>query len=236
MEHQPVARIASRTAIPSSVRERKKVDKRERIRRASRELFAEIGYDAATLRQIAKRAGIGLGTLFDYVSNKRDLVFLICNEDFDAAARDGLAAALYEETLCDQIVALFRPCNWFFAKDVGLSRVLLRELVFYSEGEHAAFYLGIRARVFKGLERLVKTAQRTGEIGSTEDPELIARHIFFTASGAVRWWIAAPNPDPEAGVRELARLIAMQIQGLSPRTELSQRSPAAHTEIKPKTD
>src|SRR5258705_4612277 len=99
--------IVARTAphMKSGVRERKKLDKRERIRAAARALFAEVGYDEAALRQIAKRAEIGLGTLFDYVSNKRDLVFLICNEEFDAAVKEALAAALYEETLFDQLIA-----------------------------------------------------------------------------------------------------------------------------------
>ena len=44
-------------------RERGKLDRRSRIRAAASELFAQLGYDAATLRQIAHRAHVGLGTL-----------------------------------------------------------------------------------------------------------------------------------------------------------------------------
>lgn len=165
-------RIASKlqriASAQHGVREQKKLDKRERIRSAAQALFAEVGYDAATLRQIAKRAGVGLGTLFDYVSNKRDLVFLICNEGFDRAGTEGLSAALLEESLYAQVVAIFEVHYFYFARDIDLSRILLRELLFYSEGEHAAFYVGIRTRLLKGLERLVQTAQRTGDIGCAE--------------------------------------------------------------------
>jgi AcrR family transcriptional regulator len=211
-----VAQTAPR--VKTGVREQKKLDKRERIRAAARELFAEVGYDEAVLRQIAKRADIGLGTLFDYVSNKRDLVFLICNEEFDAAVKEGLVAALYKDTLFEQVVALFGEIYKYFARDVGLTRLLLRELLFFTEGAHAVYYLEIRAQTLRGLERLVRTAQQTGDIGCIEDPEVISRHIFFVASGAVRWWIAAEQPDPAAGVREFARLMALQFQGLAPRT------------------
>ena len=224
MANNIASRRSGTASIRSGVREQKKLNKRERIRNAAQELFAEVGYDAATLRQIAGRAGVGLGTVFDYVSNKRDLVFLICNERLDAAGKEGLAAALLKESLYDQLVAVFEVHYFFFARDINLSRILLRELLFYSEGEHAAFYLGIRARLLKGLERLVQTAQRTGEIGCTEDPELIARHIFYTASAAIRWWIAAADPDPSIGVQEFARLMAMQIQGLARATETADRS------------
>jgi AcrR family transcriptional regulator len=223
-------------AVRKGVREQKKVDKRERIRNAAQELFAEVGYDAATLRQIAKRADVGLGTLFDYASNKRDLVFLICNESLDATVKEGLSAALLKDNLYDQIITVFGVHYSLFSQDIQLSRILLRELLFYSEGEHAAFYLGIRTRLLKGLERLVQTAQRTGEIGCTEDPELIARHIFYTASAAIRWWIAAADPNPSAGIKEFARLMMMQMQGLARPTEAADCSPSdARQKLRQKT-
>jgi hypothetical protein len=48
------------------LRERGKLDKRERIRAAACELFSSHGVEAATLRQIAERAQVALGTLFNY--------------------------------------------------------------------------------------------------------------------------------------------------------------------------
>ncbi|HTZ02181.1 MAG TPA: helix-turn-helix domain-containing protein, partial [Xanthobacteraceae bacterium] len=53
-------------------REANKLDKVDRIKRAVRELFTTVGYDEATTRQIAKRAGVALGTVFTYATTKRD--------------------------------------------------------------------------------------------------------------------------------------------------------------------
>ena len=76
----------------SSVRERKKLATRERIRDAAADLFTRHGYGAATMRQIARRAHVGLGTLFNYAEDKRDLVFLIFNEELNAITDVALAA------------------------------------------------------------------------------------------------------------------------------------------------
>ena len=44
------------------------------------------------MRQIAKRAHVGLGTLFNYAEDERDLVFLIFNEELNAVVGDELSA------------------------------------------------------------------------------------------------------------------------------------------------
>lgn len=62
------------------LRETNKQDKRERLSRAAHELFSEQGFDATTMRQIAERAGIGVGTIFLYARDKQGLLFLLFSE------------------------------------------------------------------------------------------------------------------------------------------------------------
>ena len=70
----------------SGQREKNKLEKLQRIRDATRELFVEKGYDETTTREIAVRAAVGIGTVFTYAENKRDLLFLIANDELDAVA------------------------------------------------------------------------------------------------------------------------------------------------------
>jgi AcrR family transcriptional regulator len=197
-----------------SLREKKKLETRERIRAAAAELFTRHGYGAATMREIAQRAHVGLGTLFNYAEDKRDLVFLIFNEELNATTDVALAAPHEGQDLAEQLVAVFRVHFKWLATKPALARILLQELTFYSSGKQAATFHGIRRRLMEGIEALVQCAQERGEIKSREKPELIARHIFFTYSASLRWWIAAPRPDPQAGVAELRRLLKLQIDGL----------------------
>jgi len=198
------------------LREQNKLEKSQRIRAAARELFCKHGYESATLRQIARRAHVGLGTLFNYAQDKRDLVFLIFNGELDAVTDQALGAARSDRPLLDQLMAVYKPHYEYFSRSPDLSRILLKELTFYSEGKQAATFQEIRERLISGIERLIRTAQQERRIRSKEEARIVARHIFFVCSGAIRWWIASLRPDPKEGLTELRRLLELQINGLDP--------------------
>lgn len=204
--------------VPSELglREQNKLDKRQRIRAAARELFSKHGYDSATLRQIARRAHVGLGTLFNYAQDKRDLVFLIFNEELAAVTDDALQAVKSHHDLLDQLIGIYKPHYEYFSKHPALSRILLKELTFYSEGKQAAAFQEIRARLISGIEKAVRIAQEERRILSDENSAIVARQIFFISSGAIRWWIAGSSPNPRKGLTELRQLLELQLYGLQP--------------------
>jgi AcrR family transcriptional regulator len=196
-------------------REEKKLETRSRIRRAAAQLFTRHGYGAATMRQIAARAHVGLGTLFNYAEDKRDLVFLIFNQELSAITDVALAAPRPGQPIVEQLLAVFEVHYGWLATKPALARILLQELTFYSSGKQAATFHGIRKRLIDGIEALVERAQKSREIQSREKPEVIARSIFFLYSASLRWWIAAPHPDPAKGIADLRRILRLQFEGLS---------------------
>jgi len=200
-----------------ALREQNKADKRERIRAAAAEHFTRQGYADATLRDIALHAQVGLGTLFNYADDKRDLVFLIFNEELGDLTDAVLAAPPAAEGLIDQLIAIFGAHYRYFGSRLELSRILLQELTFYSQGKHAGDFLEIRQRLIAGVQARVALAQVAGQVRQHESAELVARLLFFVYSAAVRWWIAAPQPDAEQGLADLRKLLQMQMEGLAPR-------------------
>src|ERR1035437_980647 len=91
------------------LREQNKMEKSQRIRIAARELFSKHGYESATLRQIAKRAHVGLGTVFNYAQDKRDLVFLIFNDQLEAVGTESLQAVQSTQPVVEQLMSIFGP-------------------------------------------------------------------------------------------------------------------------------
>jgi AcrR family transcriptional regulator len=211
----PSGHTAKRQA---GVRADKMRDKRQRIQTAARQLFSRRGYDEASLREIAARADVGLGTLFHYAHDKRDLVFLIFNEELAAVIHDGLLAPRDGQPIVEQLLEVFATHYHFYKKDVALARILMRELIFYSEGMHSAEFLGNRRKLLIGLRRLIRTAQAEGQLCSDEDPRAIAQLIFFIFAAQIRWWIAGSNPEVSAGLNDLRRLLRMMIGGVGPKS------------------
>jgi AcrR family transcriptional regulator len=67
--------------FPSGKRELSKVANREAILQAAREVFGEIGFDAATVRDIIRRTNLSVGAFYNYYRSKEEV--------FDALADDG---------------------------------------------------------------------------------------------------------------------------------------------------
>ena len=207
--------LKPQSSIELGLRELHKFEKRQRIRIAVRELFTKHGYETATLRQIAKRAHVALGTLFNYAQDKRDLVFLIFNEELEVVTEEALQASRTQKKLIEQLMGLFRPHYTFFARNPALSRILLKDMSFYSAGRQAAEFHRIRNRLLSGIGAVVSAAQQDGQIRSDKDAALIAFHIFFVFAGALRWWIAGRRPNPRQGLADLKHLFELQINGIA---------------------
>lgn len=197
------------------LRERNRLDKLARIKSAARDLFNELGFDRATTRAIAARAHVGLGTLFNYVDDKRDLVFLIFNEELDRITDSAFAVVDPRRPLSEQLASAFGVFYREFAANPTLSRILLQELTFYSQGRLAGDFQRSKRRTIGFIEQLVASARREGRIRNVEDPSFIAFSIFFLYAGAVRYWIAADRPNPAKGIDELRRMLEIHLRSLT---------------------
>lgn len=198
------------------LRERNRLDKLARIKSAAKALFNELGFDRATTRAIAERAHVGLGTLFNYADDKRDLVFLIFNEELDRITDSAFAAVDAHRPLSEQLASAFGVFYREFAANPTLSRILLQELTFYSRGRLAGDFQRSKRRTIGFIEQLVASAQREGRIRDTEDPSFVALSIFFLYAGAVRYWIAVKRPNPRKGIDELQRMLEIHLRSLAP--------------------
>ena len=229
----PVRKMPRRVSPDIGLREQNKIEKRQCIRQAARELFSKHGYEETTLRQIAQRAHVGLGTLFNYAQDKRDLVFLICNEELAQVldqALDAVEALPPDRTLVDRIVELYRRHYEYFSNDVAISRLALKEFGFISGGKQAEAFYTTAWRLMHTVDTLVRKAQKEGEIESSEDAATVGHVIFLVISGAIRWWITSRFPEPSAGLAELRRLLELQFHGFRHGSNVSRPGHPASSE------
>ena len=197
-------------------REANKLDKLNRIKEAASELFVCKGFDDTTVREIATRAGVGLGTLFSYSLNKRDLLFLLGNDRLDQVADVAGAAIDPKADLLTNLLAIFGAHYRYFARDAVLGRLVLREMTFYESGAQAERFRAIRQRVVGHLERSLAIAVANGDIGERKDPDFDGSVIFAVYQVELRRWLTDENPRPAPGLARLARALQICITGLNP--------------------
>ena len=75
-------------------RERERLAMREQILDAARQLFAERGYEAVTMREIGKRIEYSATALYNHFADKETLVRELCRRDFADFAQRFIAAVV----------------------------------------------------------------------------------------------------------------------------------------------
>ena len=89
---------------------------RERLVRAALELFAEQGYDAATVNGIAERAGLTKTTFFRHFTDKREVLFG-AQEIHNRLVADAIAAAPADATPLQTVGAALDVLTATFTDD-----------------------------------------------------------------------------------------------------------------------
>ncbi|EIR3896337.1 helix-turn-helix transcriptional regulator, partial [Enterococcus faecium] len=89
------------------------VEKRENILNYALSEFGTVGYEAASVRKIADKANMSVGSLYQYFSNKQGMlavviehIFVILNEYIDEIKTSPLILESRLETMFDMILKL----------------------------------------------------------------------------------------------------------------------------------
>ena len=206
-------------ASPDGLRVRNKLDKLRRIKDAARSLFIAKGFDDTTMREIAARAGVGLGTIFLYAKNKRDLLFLTINEPLEEITVEAEDAVDPKAPLIANLLAVARLHYRFFGQQPALSRLALREMIFYESGAQAPPFQKTRERLIRLFGHTVDLAIANSEVAPKEPPLFAGWTLFCVFQVELRRWLASDVAHLRAGLNELERAFRMLIVGFGTSVE-----------------
>lgn len=202
-------RVAVKTIL--SRRESNKIDKLRRIREAAERLFIAKGFDDATTREIASEAGVGLGTVFVYAKTKRDLLFLIVNDDLEATVLAAAAAVEPKNSVLSNLLAISRLHYKLMASQPDVWRLALREMYFYADGAQAERFLRTRERLIRLFADVFVHGLKAA--GSKEDPKLAGWMAFALFQIDIRRFLMRDKLNIDAAVARLGRQYRVLIQG-----------------------
>jgi AcrR family transcriptional regulator len=110
----------------SGKRERNKAENRAAILDAARRVFAELGYDGATIRDVIRGTTLAAGTFYNYFPDKESLLRALFDDSMrrlHQRAKEGRASAA---TLADVVRATFRDAFTFLAEDRAAFELMQR--------------------------------------------------------------------------------------------------------------
>lgn len=90
-------------------------ERRRQIVDAAVKLFIKNGYHKTTTRQLAKATGLSIGSLYEYVSTKEDILYLVCiaiHSEVEHGVKEALARPTEgKAALAEVIREYFLVCN-----------------------------------------------------------------------------------------------------------------------------
>jgi TetR/AcrR family transcriptional regulator, fatty acid metabolism regulator protein len=104
------------------------VDKRREIQNAAIDVFAKRGYNTASIKDIADKAGVATGTVYLYYKNKDDLLLQAMKYMLDSCLHDIRNRVVGITSPLDKIYAFYMMHMEMFTKRPSMARFLIVEL------------------------------------------------------------------------------------------------------------
>jgi AcrR family transcriptional regulator len=166
----------------------------EKLVAAAREAFTEADR-SASLEDIARRAGVGIGTLYRHFPTRADLVEAIYVDEVEALARSAGASAELEPW--ESLTAWLER----FVGYVATKQALADELFAIAERD-AAVFANCRSLLYVAGEPLLRRAQEAG----IARPDVTIDEVVRMVAGIAK----IPADDPA----DIQRLLAVALDGL----------------------
>jgi AcrR family transcriptional regulator len=166
----------------------------EKLVAAAREAFAEDG-TSASLEEIARRAQVGIGTLYRHFPNRQTLLEAVYVDEVEALCRS--AADLAELPPWDALVAWLHR----FVAYLATKQALAQELMNYVDRD-AALFQGCRLGLYAAGEPLLERAQRAQVVR----PDTNLTEVIQMVGGIAK----IPSAEPE----QIDHILDMALDGL----------------------
>jgi AcrR family transcriptional regulator len=188
------------------------------ILEAARARFAGVGYEAATIRDIADAAGVSVGSVHAHFGDKQVLLLACFHAQIDAAVDEALSTLDEQAPLVDQLVHCGRCLYRAYLRHPALSREMVRTTLFPGpdtpDDEQLAHFLTEVARLHRlALER--GELERLPRGGALAAQSFFASYIVVLIGGLGDYFGSADQPGAaEIWAKQLRELVELQLRGL----------------------
>ena len=165
----------------TGLRARQKADRNRRILEAAASLFREVGYDSARIEDIAERAEVSVGTVYNYYENKGDILVATVSMEVEEVLGSGMA--IVENPPPTTLEALQVLIDQYFDHSlVYLSKEMWRTAMAFSiqqpESPFSRRYTELDGRLCDQVSMLVQKLQLRGAVMPGIDTIAVGQMVF----------------------------------------------------------
>jgi len=160
---------------------------RARIREAARSLFRERGFDQATLRAIAERAGMGASSIYRHVRSKEELLIEELSEMQEEAWSRFRSADDRARPTAERLREFFDVQHELLVADRDLTTIALRATT-KTEARVARRVLQLHDRTIGLLMEILQHGRMKKQLAKDVDVLEVARVLFHVSNGARIPW------------------------------------------------
>jgi AcrR family transcriptional regulator len=187
----------------------KKDERFDLILRQAAKVFYERGYDRASIRDVAREAGMSLAGLYYYFRSKEELLHLILEKVFSdlmAKIRPRIEAA---SDAVDRLEILIRNHIGYFVENLVEMKVLSHEYESLTGAYHEEIR-GTRREYYKLVEGVV-----TGAMNRGAQKGVSSRVAVLSLLGMMNWLYTWYRPDVDGDAEAVAKqMTAIFLHGL----------------------
>lgn len=197
-----------------SRRERKKREARRKIFQAAFDLFREKGFEQTTIEEIAERADVGKGTVFNYFPRKTSLLAALANDWMSRLTEELGPVETWKGSTRNKLERVFRFLTNLTVEDPDLARLALAESL-----RHLQDPRGIKeergVREFLAVTRTVlHEGQASGEIRKNLETEFAANLIESAFHRTLMIWLREQGSVEDLHA-EIAAKLDIIFQGIA---------------------
>jgi len=155
-------------------------------------VMAKVGYERASMRAVARAAGVSLAGLYHYVPSKERLLFLIQTRTFNALLNNLREKLHGVDDSSEQLCIMVRAHVAYFAANIGALKVCSHELDSLS-GDSYEETRRIRHEYYALTRTIVDRLTEARANGGEVDPHAATMCLFGMLNWLYRWY------DPQSG-------------------------------------
>lgn len=155
------------------------IDTKNKIYNVAIDLMERKGFDNITIEEIAKKAGVSIGSFYHYFNSKNDILVEIykIGDEFFQNVRDGFKG----QTPLEKVVEFF---NYYATLNVSTGIDTAKQL--YTANNKMFIKKGRYMQAL--LTEIISEGQKSGEIITTKPASDITEFLFIAARGLVYDW------------------------------------------------